>query len=56
MTDSEVLQIIWGNPELQSQFEIDPYGLSQRQLIILQLHEKFKFISSRPDIKQPQSV
>ena len=30
MTDSEVIQIIWGNPELQSKFEIDPYGLSQR--------------------------
>ena len=38
MTDSEVIQIIWGNPELQSKFEIDPYGLSQRELIILQLH------------------
>ena len=35
MTDSEVIQIIWGNPELKSQFEIDPYGLSQRELIIL---------------------
>ena len=56
MTDSEVIHIIWGNPELKSQFEIDPYGLSQRELIILQLHEKFKFMSSRPDIKRPQNV
>ena len=56
MTDSEVIQVIWGNPELQSQFEIDSDGLSQRQLIILQLHEKLKFISARPDIKRPQGV
>ena len=56
MTDSEVIQIMWGNPELQSKFEIDPYGLSERELIILQLHEKFKFMSSRPDMKRPQGV
>ena len=50
MTDSEVIQIFWGNPELQSKFEIDPYSLSQRELIILQLHEKFKFMAKRHDI------
>ena len=56
MTNSDIIQILWGNPELETQFEINPYGLSQRKITILQLHEKLKLISPSSDTSPVQKV
>lgn len=56
MTDSDIIQILWGNPELEAKFEINPYGLSQRELLVLQLHEKLKLISPNTDVGSVQKI
>ena len=56
MTDSDIIQILWGNPELETKFEINPYGLSQREIMVLQLHEKLKLISPNADVGSVQKI
>ncbi len=56
MTDSDIIQILWGNPELEAKFEINPYGLSQREIMVLQLHEKLKLISPNADVGSVQKI